>query len=225
LSTGIIVSYDGTPNDDDALALGRILARAGGELSLAYVRHSREYDPRREELAQHDAERRLEHGAQWLGDPDIPKHVVVSASTGEGLAQLAQEIGAEIVVFGSDYRTAPGHVEPGTSAQWLLEGGPVAVAVAPAGLRTNPDMEIRAVAVADAGDPAARQTAEAIAAKLGVPIVEPTSSEAGLLIIGSQSGAPEGRVVLSGAARRLIETARSPVLVVPRGKPVLFDGH
>jgi nucleotide-binding universal stress UspA family protein len=46
-----------------------------------------------------------------------------------------------------------------------------------------------------------------------------------LLIIGSQSGAPEGRVVLSGAARRLIETARSPVLVVPRGKPVLFDGH
>src|ERR1700716_4362324 len=100
MSALIIVSYDGTPNDDDALALGRILARAGGKLSLAYVRHFREYDPRREELAQHDAEQRLQHGAEWLGDPDIPKHVVVSPSTGEGLAQLAQELGASIVVFG-----------------------------------------------------------------------------------------------------------------------------
>jgi len=36
----IIVSYDGTAADDDALALGRLLSRAGASLSLAYVRHS-----------------------------------------------------------------------------------------------------------------------------------------------------------------------------------------
>ena len=34
----IIVSYDDTDNDSDALALGRLLAIAGAELSLAYVR-------------------------------------------------------------------------------------------------------------------------------------------------------------------------------------------
>jgi hypothetical protein len=36
----IIVSYDDTDNDRDALALGRLLAISGADLSLAYVRHS-----------------------------------------------------------------------------------------------------------------------------------------------------------------------------------------
>ena len=70
MSTKIIVSYDGTPNDDDALALGKMLAKSGATLALAYVRHTREFDPRREELAQHDAEQRLEQGAAWLDAPD-----------------------------------------------------------------------------------------------------------------------------------------------------------
>ena len=94
MSTEMIVSYDGTSNDDDALALGKLLADAGATLALAYVRHSREFDPRREELAQHDAQRRLEQGAAWLGDPEIPRHVVVSASTGEGLAAARRKRGS-----------------------------------------------------------------------------------------------------------------------------------
>ena len=35
-----IVSYDDTHNDHDALMLGRVLAAAGAELTLAYVRHT-----------------------------------------------------------------------------------------------------------------------------------------------------------------------------------------
>jgi len=58
MGASLIISYDGTPNDDDALALGKMLASAGFQLALAYVRHSREFDPRREEVAQHDADRR-----------------------------------------------------------------------------------------------------------------------------------------------------------------------
>ena len=59
MPVGVIVSYDGTANDDDALALGQMLARGAALLSLAYVRHAHEYDPQREEIAQHDAERSL----------------------------------------------------------------------------------------------------------------------------------------------------------------------
>ena len=72
MSTDIIVSYDGTPNDDDALALARLLGQVGATIALAYVRHAREFDPRREELADHDAQRRLERAPDWLGDPDVP---------------------------------------------------------------------------------------------------------------------------------------------------------
>ena len=136
MSSDLIVSYDGTPNDDDALALGRLLARTGASLSLAYIRHSHEFDPAREELAQHDAVRRLEQGAAWLQEPDIPKYVVFSGSTEAGLEQLAEAEQAAAIVFGSDYRTPPGRAEPGTSADRLLGGGSVAIAVAAAGLRT-----------------------------------------------------------------------------------------
>ena len=71
----VIISYDGTDTDDDALALGRLLADPG-ELALAYIRHSQELDPQREKVAQHDAERRLAQGAEMLGRPETPQHVV-----------------------------------------------------------------------------------------------------------------------------------------------------
>ena len=50
MSTKVIVSYDGTANEDDAIALGRVFARAGADVSLAYVRHTHEPDSERESL-------------------------------------------------------------------------------------------------------------------------------------------------------------------------------
>ncbi len=221
MSSDLIVSYDGTPNDDDALALGRLLAKAGGGLSLAYIRHSREFDPRREELAQHDAERRLEQGAAWLEDADIPKHVVFSGSTGEGLEQLAEAEQASVIVFGSDYRTPPGRAEPGTTAQRLLEGGSVAIAVAAAGLRSLGNAEIRSIAISTvAGDTAAQETADGLAAKLGASIVDLGGADVDLIVVGSQPNASSRRITLSGSTRTILNAARGSVLVVPSGDPV-----
>jgi len=221
VSSDLIVSYDGTPNDDDALALGRLLAGTGAGLSLAYIRHSREFDPRREELAEHDAERRLEQGVAWLGNGDVPKHVVFSGSTGEGLEQLAEAEQASVIVFGSDYRTAPGRAEPGTSAQRLLEGGSVAIAVAAAGLRSLGDAGIRSIAVSTvAGDTAAQATADALAAKLGASIVDLNGGDVDLIVVGSQPSASSRRITLSGSTRTVLNVARGSVLVVPSGEPV-----
>ena len=221
MSADLIVSYDGTPNDDDALALGRLLAKTGARLALAYIRHSREFDPRREEVAQHDAERRLDHGVAWLGDPEIPKHVVFSGSTGEGLEQLAESEQASVIVFGSDYRTPPGRAEPGTSAQRLLEGGSVAIAVAAAGLRSLSDAAIKSIAVSAVdGDTSAQQTADALAAKLGASIVELGGPETDLTIVGSQPSASSRRITLSGSSRTMLNAVRGSVLVVPSGDPV-----
>jgi nucleotide-binding universal stress UspA family protein len=223
MSPGLIVSYDGTPNDDDALALGRLLARAGASLSLAYIRHSREFDPAREELARHDAARRLEQGAEWLEDPGVPRHVVFSGSTGEGLEELAEADEASAIVFGSDYRTSPGRAEPGTSAESLLDGGTVAIAVAAAGLRSVGDAEIASIALAPGGDSAAGDTVEALAARLGAGTVELDGSPVDLIVVGSQPGAAPGRIALSGATRTLLNSAaRGSVLVLPAGAPLTF---
>jgi nucleotide-binding universal stress UspA family protein len=219
MSANIIISFDGSDNDHDALALGRELAQStGGTVALAYVRHTQESDASREQTAQQDAESILERGAQWLGSPEIDRHVVVNASTSEGLGQLAQEHGADVIVFGSDWHTTPGHVQPLQSASQLLEGGPTSVAIAAAGLRNRKDARIEHVALPGGEvDPAARETAETFAGRAGQPLALPTQENVDLLVVGSRPGAPEGRVSLSAAAEYLVETTTASVLLLARG--------
>jgi len=219
----IIISYDGTTNDDDALALGKLLAATGCSVALAYVRHSREFDPRREQVAQHDAEQRLERGAAQMGTA-VARHVVIGAATGEVLGELAQREGASIIVFASDYRTPVGRAEPGTSAQHLLEGGQVAIAVAAAGLRAHADGAIRSIAVPFAGpvNDDARATAASLAAKLDASVVDPTSSTVDLIVVGSQAGAQKGHIAVAGEVRNELSSARSSVLVLPAETRIEF---
>jgi nucleotide-binding universal stress UspA family protein len=221
MATSVIVSYDGTTNDDDALALGRMLAVGGALLSLAYVRHTREFDPRREEVGAYDADRRLEQGALWLGEPGIERHVVIDPSTSAGLAKLAASEGARLILFGSDYRTPPGRVEPGGSAQGLLQGSPVAIGVAAAGLRTRADERIRTISVAGGDNGAARQSAEALAQALGAEVLA-GGGNADLILVDSQSNGPEGRIALGGSARGQLDSARGSVIVLPRGAALSF---
>jgi nucleotide-binding universal stress UspA family protein len=224
MSNTIIVSYDGTDNDRDALALGRLLAATGAPLALAYVRHAAEVEAGRERHAQEEADQLLREGAAWLGKPDLPRHVVFSVSTPEGLRQLALREQAEMIVFGSEYRTAPGHVYPQTSAQRLLEGGPLAVAIAPAGMRDAATAKIETIAaIREEGDASAEETAEALAERLGARIATGRDDRIDLLVVGSRPGAATGRITVSAPAQYLIETVRCSVLVVPRGKPVRFS--
>jgi nucleotide-binding universal stress UspA family protein len=213
----IIVSYDDTDNDRDALALGRLLAYSGAELSLAYVRHSQGGA-----LEQQEAEELLARGAESVGAPDMPRHVVVNAGTSVGLTELAERENADVIVFGSEYRTAPGTVKPGIPAHKLLLGGPAAIAAAPAGLRSNPSVSVNTVGVIDEGDPAARETAESLAAALGASVAEHGSGPLDLLVVGSRPESPAGKVTLSAASDYAVETATYPVLVVPRGSAVSF---
>ncbi len=221
MSTKIIVSYDGTANEDDAIALGRVFARAGAEVALAYVRHSQEPDLDREKLAQSEAEELLSRGAALFGNADIARHVVTDRSTPRGLSALAASEGASIVVFCSDSHTANGHVAIGNSAQQLLEGGPVAVAIAPVGLADSEVNVQSIVAIGDA-DGGARATADALAGALGAHVAPVANEDAGLLVVDSRPEAEQGRVAISASASHLVEIATCSVLVLPRGVAVPF---
>jgi nucleotide-binding universal stress UspA family protein len=217
-----IISYDGTSNDEDALMLGRMLALAGATLQLAYVRHAVEPEREREALEGDEARRLLDAGARSLGDPGVDRRVVLSASTAEGLRQLARAEGADVLIFGSDYRTAVWHVNPQRSARTLLEGGPSAIAIAPAGFRCGPVAPFGRIGVLASGDDVeatrtARLLAEIFDARL-------TSDEpyVDLLVVGSRPEAARGQVMISSRAQREIENATSPVLVLPRGVALQF---
>jgi nucleotide-binding universal stress UspA family protein len=218
----IIVSYDDSDNDRDALALARLLAFSGADLSLAYVRHAQLEEEAREALEEQQAEELLARGAASIGAPDMQRHVVVNASTSEGLRDLAEREEADIIVFGSDYRTADGLVKPGIAAHKLLLGGSAAIAVAPAGLRSRPSVSVNTIGVIDERDDAARATAESLATTLGASVRDGVEGPVDFLVVGSRPEAQQGRVTLSASSDYAVEAATYPVMVVPRGVTIRF---
>jgi nucleotide-binding universal stress UspA family protein len=215
----IIVSYDDTDNDRDALSLGRLLAFSGAELSLAYVRHSVGGA-----LEEQQAEELLARGAASIGTPEMPRHVVVNPGTSVGLTELAEREEADVIVFGSEYRTAPGLLKPGIPAHKLLLGGPAAVALAPAGLRFSPEPSIERIGLIDEGDETAVATASSLAGALGAAMEEGSGPELDLLVVGSRPESPQGKVTLSASSDYAVEAATYPVLVTARGVGLDFTG-
>jgi len=226
MSAKIIVSYDGTANEDDAIALGRLFAGAGAEVSLAYVRHTHEPDRNRETLAQHEAQELLRRGAALFGAPEaesLARHVVTDRSTPQGLRALAEREGADVIVFCSDSHTAKGHIAVGNSAQRLLEGGHTVIAIAPAGLaREGERARLRRIVAVGDGNGGARATAEALAGALDGTVEPVAGEDTDLLVFDSRAGAAPGEIWLSSSAVHLMEVARSSVLVVPRGATLPF---
>lgn len=213
MSPTTIVSYDGTANDADALTFALVLADAGAELILAYVRH----DPAAGDAAV--AQHLLDRGAEALGDVHARTRVVIHASTTEGLRELARQEDAQLIVFGSDYRTPVGRVAPQHSAEKLLDGGPVAIAIAPAGYEQRP---IRAIGLlAGLDDEAAIDTAHALANHFGA-IVTDSGHGVDLLIVGSRPEARLGRTLLSAHTDAAIGGSTAPVIVTARGVAVDF---
>lgn len=213
MSLTTIVSYDGTPNDEDALTLARFLSEAGATLILAYVRHSA--DARDADQAQ----ALLDRGLTMLGDETAETRVVVNASTSEGLKELARSEDAHLIVFGSDYRTPAGHIAPQHSTQQLLQGCPAAIAIAPAGYR---ETEIRTIGLmAGLDDSAAIDTAHALANQFAATVTD-RSYNVDLLIVGSRPEAHDGQTLVSAHAENELVDTTAPVLVVGRGVPIDF---
>jgi hypothetical protein len=221
--TQVIVSYDGTRNDRDALALGGLFAKAGAAVTLAYVRHAPESDPGRESEVQQEAEHLLAVGAELLGG-GVGQKVIVNPSTASGLGDLAVELNADVIAFGSSHKTPEGRVSLPHTAQTLVERSvPASLAVAPAGLRREPvERSIGTIGV-DGGpddDPAAAAAAESLAHALGAVV---TGDEADLVIVPSRAEATPGQLLLSSKALEEVEGAGSPVLLLARGATLGFD--
>ncbi len=217
-----IISYDDTLSDRDALALGRVLADAGTRLTLAYIRHTTQTEQVIEELEENEAQALLERGADRLGVREVSLRIVVSGSTGEGLTRLAREEAADLVVFGSDYRTAAGHLSPQHTTRFLLEGGSAAVALAPAGYHGAGTPKVARIGVFDdSGDRAATQTAQGLAESLQAELVS-DRRQIDLLVIASRHEAPPGQVMLTARALKQIEDASCPVIVLARSVPIEF---
>ena len=136
----VVVGLDDTEYSRDAIPLARRLAR---ELSVevvpVYVHTLERLDalsggPPKEvkRLAALDTETqyaRVRSLAEEYGFTDVRLRRASAAA--QGLQEEALDSGAAVVVIGSSRRSGLGRVMPGGTAERLLSGSPVAVAVAP----------------------------------------------------------------------------------------------
>jgi nucleotide-binding universal stress UspA family protein len=217
----IVAGADGTDSGLDAVALGARLAGAAGvPLTVVCV------TPEQAELAGAEAADDvgrhaaaiLESAREVVGDLSAELRTVAATSPARGLAELAEEEGAEAVVVGSTRRGAIGRVMTGSTAERLLHGTGCPVAVAPRGYRRHHPEPLRAIGVAFTDTPdgheAVRVAAE-LAGRAGLPLT--VYSVVGLHVnwLRPESVLPDASVV----PQEVREAARDALDQVVAGLP------
>jgi nucleotide-binding universal stress UspA family protein len=152
----VLVAIDGQPGGRDAVALARQLADPGEKLTLGHV-YAWHHEPSmpgyddgeaaemmraRALLRAECDEAALDAELRWIG----------AESPGHGLHELAEAMGADLLVVGSTHRGRIGRILIGDDTRAALAGARCAVAVAPAGYAEHPT-DIRRIGVAYDGSP------------------------------------------------------------------------
>ncbi|TDC64191.1 universal stress protein [Actinomadura sp. GC306] len=142
----ILVGYSPDDRGEDALALAALVARgAGAPLAVAHVypppwpaHGPGRVDAEWVAFLRNQADEALDRGARRLGELSVPRdgitvHAHPHRGSGRGLAEVAGDIGAGLIVIGSAPRGRRGRIAIGSTADQLLHGSPVPVMLAPRG--------------------------------------------------------------------------------------------
>jgi nucleotide-binding universal stress UspA family protein len=171
----IVVGVDGTGSGLDAVALAVRLAQATGDPLLVACVYP---EGRRTSLdaaaaAHGPAGKALEAARALAEEATAEYRTVPSGSPARGLAELAEQEDAAMVVVGSHRSGAFGRVASGGTAERLLHGSGCPVAVAPRGYRQRVTDKLRRIGVAFVDTPdgheAVRHAAD-LAARSGLPL-------------------------------------------------------
>jgi nucleotide-binding universal stress UspA family protein len=166
----ILAGADGTDSGLDAVAFGARLAGAiGAPLTVVCVgpEQARLAGAEAEEDVGRHAAAILESAREVVGDVQAELLTVVATSPARGLAELAEERGAEAVVVGSTHRGAIGRVMSGSTAERLLHGTGCPVAVTPRGYRRHRPEPLRAIGAAFTETPEGHEAVRVVAELAG----------------------------------------------------------
>jgi len=282
VSAPIIAAYDPYAEDRAPVDLALALAHpTGAHVIAAAVYPWSAVDGAIDPSLDAAVEQRVEDALQRLHeDRGVETRTVKALSVPAALHQLAEELGAALIVVGSTDRGAVGRLLTGSTAQRLLHGAPCPIALAPHGYAEAP---VTTIAVGFVDSPEGREALDAghaLARRAGAKLrviavlhpsggldaafagaakpekgsrlrgrgraeaeaaleravadlegdVEPelhvddpadvllrVSEHVDLLVCGSRGYGPLRSVLLGGVSRRLVDEARCPVLVIPRG--------
>jgi nucleotide-binding universal stress UspA family protein len=134
----VIVAVDGRHGGRDAAALAAILAAPGGLLSLVYVSTSSPDAELDDEFADEDALAGPLEAELELCGGEAHLARVTALSIAAGLAHVAQERRADLIVLGASHRHALTRLIAGDHVTSVIHRTSCAVAVAPAGFAQDP---------------------------------------------------------------------------------------
>ncbi len=174
--SNVLVGIDGRPNGRDAIALAARVAGANAKLTLAHV-HSGALRPShaispgvvREER---DASRRLLEGERAAAQIGAELVSIEAISPGRGLHELAEDLGADMLVVGSCSHGFIGRAMLGDDTRSALNGASCAVAIASVGYgeRSTPITRVGVGYDASPQSDAALAAARALAVQTGATI-------------------------------------------------------
>jgi nucleotide-binding universal stress UspA family protein len=173
MTAPIVAGADGTDAGLDAVALAASLARATGDPLLVACIYPDGTQPGADADVRRHASEVLEVARLAAGGAGVELRAAPSTSSARGLAELAEQERARMLVVGSSNRGAIGRVVSGSTAERLLHGTGCPVAVAPRGYRRPRAGLLRALGVAFVdtaeGHEAVRVAAD-LAARSGLPL-------------------------------------------------------
>ncbi|HEU4425618.1 MAG TPA: universal stress protein [Pilimelia sp.] len=234
----VVVGFNGSPSGDDALTLGQICSRVLGVPLVAAVVHpspavisparvDAEGVADRRRAAEETLDRARERLASMPGPgADAEFRIAASSSAAHGLHDIAEEVGASLLVVGSRSGGPAERLFAGSTAERLLSGSSSPVAVAPAGLHERPPTELGRIGVAYIDTPEARaalalavQLAHRVSAELRLYTI--VAEEADMLPLGIFRDAE--RVFVAGAREEYRKALEAAIAELPDG--VRATGH
>jgi len=164
--TRVVVGYDGGQTGEDALAFGQRWCRASGDRLVVVTVHPGPHaiGPARVDAEwvayeREEADRLLEEARAQVGsDLDADYQRVDAGSAAHGLHDLA-EAGGMLVVLGTR-RAGRRRTFPGSTAQRLMQGSALPVAIVPWGYADTADGPLESVAAAYVDTPDGRVALE-----------------------------------------------------------------
>ena len=133
----VIVGIDGLSGGRDALVLAKELAGTADEIALAHVFIESLLPARGSpgvfQAGEREHSRELLEAVRSESGLDAKLYPVASYFVGRGLHELAERIGADLIVVGSSRRGLIGRVFQGDDLRAALNAAPCAVAIAPSG--------------------------------------------------------------------------------------------
>jgi nucleotide-binding universal stress UspA family protein len=214
----IIIGFDGSDQADDALALAQQLAK--GFDSELIVAHVALLNPLMrggiDELKLEQESDFAERAEAAAGAAGARLQTIESTSPGRGLHQLAEEIGADLIVVGSSQHGRLGQTLVGNVAAALLHGASCEVAVAPKGYRNRKDDKLSTIVLGYDGLPESELAIEPaceLARATGATLEVVAVADPPAIIVGKGGGATAGwrelRDAVEEQLRLRLEAARA----------------